>query len=108
MSVEYIDKTGLSYLWSKIKSTFAQKTARAITLTTSGWNLSGDIYVQTVSVPGVTANSILIVSSTPGTSDVYGECGVKCMSQASGTLTFNADTVPGSALTVNIVNLGEE
>ena len=166
MIVNYLDKTGLSYLWDKIKTlvsgylpisggtltgnltgkyitgTWLQGTAdnhcankqnkvvvqdpsgwlyhrtlaelrsdilsnTSITLTSSGWTLSDGVYVQTVSVSGVTANSVLIVASDPGNSNVYGKCGVKCVSQTSGSLTFNADTKPTVNLTVNIINLGD-
>ena len=103
----YLDKTGLSHLWSKIKSTFAMKKTQTVSLSSSGWTLSGGVYVQTVNVSGVTVNSIVIVASSPGNAKVYGECGVKCVSQTSGSLTFNADTKPTVSLTVNIVNLGD-
>ena len=105
--MNYLDKTGLSHLWSKIKSTFALKKTQTATLTSSGWTLSGEVYTQTVSVSGVTINSIVIVSSAPGNAKVYGECGVKCVSQASGSLTFNADNLPSADLTANILNLGD-
>lgn len=169
--MNYLDKTGLSHLWSKIKSlvsgylpltggtltgnltgkyivgTWFQTTATtdlgktppkvavidssgwiytrtpeellsdmggasknksSFSLTSSGWATSGSIYTQTVNVSGVKSTSIIIVSSAPGNSDLYGQCGVKCVSQGSGTLTFNATTKPTSDLTVNIVNLGDE
>lgn len=80
----------------------------SVTLTSSGWTLSGGVYVQTISVSGVTTNSVLIVASAPSNSKVYGECGVKCVSQTAGKLTFNADNKPSVNLTANIVNLGEE
>ena len=105
--MNYLDKTGLSHLWSKIKSTFALKKTQTATLTSSGWTLSGGVYTQTVNVSGVTINSIVIVSSAPGNAKVYGECGVKCVSQTFGSLTFNADTKPTVSMTVNIVNLGD-
>lgn len=105
--MKYLDYNGVSRLWSKIKSTFAQKKTQTVTLTSSGWTLSGGAYVQTISVSGVTANSILIVASAPSNSKVYGECGVKCVSQTAGKLTFNADNKPSVNLTANILNLGD-
>ena len=107
MTVEYIDKTGLSYLWSKIKSTFATKIVRSVTLTTSGWSASGDVYVQTASVSGMTANSIVLVTPDVSTGDSYSEFGVMAVAQGNGTLTFNAYLLPDVSLKVNILNMGE-
>lgn len=104
--MDYLNKSGLSYLWAKIKSTFALKKIQAITLSTS-WSGSGSPYSQTVSVSGITANSIVVVSPTPASAETYAQCGVYCSAQASGTLTFVADTKPSANLSVNIVNLGD-
>ena len=105
--MNYLDKTGLSHLWSKIKSTFALKKTQTVTLPSSGWTLSGEVYTQTVSVSGVTANSIVIVTPDISNGESYSEYGVICVSQGNGTLTFNAYLLPGVSLTVNIVNLGD-
>ena len=107
MTVEYLDKTGLSYLWSKIKTTFATKSVRSVTLTTSGWSASGDAYVQTVNVSGMTANSVVLVTPDVSTGDSYSEFGVMAVAQASGTLTFKAYLLPNVSLKVNILNMGD-
>lgn len=105
--MNYLDKTGLSHLWSKIKSTFALKKTYTAILTSSGWTLSGEVYVQTVGVSGVTANSIVIVTPDISNGEKYSEYGVMCVYQTSGSLTFNAYLLPGEDLTVNIINLGD-
>ena len=106
--MKYLDDNGFTYLWSKIKNKFAEKNTQMITLTSSGWTLSDGVYSQTVNVSGVTANSIVIISPTPGSYALYGDSGVYCISQASGKLTFNASASPGSDLIINVVNLGNE
>ena len=99
------DALGYTPATSEGGSTVTSGTA---TLSSSAWTLSGEVYSQTVNVSGVTATSIVIVSPIPGDSKTYGQCGIIAMSQGSGTLTFNADTIPSVDLTVNVVNLGEE
>ena len=70
-----------------------------VTLSAGGWQ---DGY-QTVNAPGVTAEDTVIVSPEPGDGfDEYAQCGVRCASQASGSLTFRCRDVPDRALTVNV------
>ncbi len=71
------------------------------TLTVAGW--SGT--TQTVSVTGVTANSILTVTYAPASHDAWLDAGVYCSAQGAGTLTFTCESVPSAALTANIVIL---
>lgn len=71
------------------------------TLTVAGW--SGT--TQTVSVAGVTANSILTVTYAPASHDAWLDAGVYCSAQGAGTLTFTCESVPSAALTANIVIL---
>lgn len=73
--------------------------ARTATLTVAGWSNN----TQTVSVAGVTANSILTVTYAPASHDAWLDAGVYCSVQGAGTLTFACDTVPTAALTANIV-----
>lgn len=75
--------------------------ARTATLTVAGW--SGT--TQTVSVTGVTADSILTVTYAPDSHDAWLDAGVYCSAQGAGTLTFACDTVPTAALTANVVIL---
>lgn len=77
----------------------ATYTAATASLTSTGWS-SGE---QTVSVSGVTASNVVIVSPDPGSHVAYSEANVRCIEQASGKLTFACDDVPGESLTVNIV-----
>ena len=75
--------------------------ATSVSLSSSSWsNL-----LQTVVVDDVTANSIIIVTPAPDSHESYGECGVYCAAQSSGTLTFKCSTVPSANLIVNVLVL---
>lgn len=75
--------------------------ARTAALTIAGWSDN----TQTVSVTGVTANSILTVTYAPASHDAWLDAGVYCSAQGAGTLTFTCESVPSAALTANIVIL---
>lgn len=102
MANSYLDTSGVSSLWAKIKSKFAQKNTGTVTLTSTGWSSN----IQTVSVGGMTTTATVVVSPDPTSASVYSQCGVLCTGQASGTLTFKCTTTPTTNLTVNIVNMG--
>ena len=69
------------------------------TLLAASWSSNA----QTVNVTGVTANNIVFVSPAPASATEYGQCGIVCTAQGSGTLTFECDSVPTNDLTVNVV-----
>lgn len=75
---------------------------RSVTLSASGWSSNK----QTVSVTGMTASSNVFVSPSPASFVAYGEAGIYCSAQASGSLTFTCTDKPSAALTVNIVFAG--
>nr|DAU43465.1 MAG TPA: tail-collar fiber protein [Caudoviricetes sp.] len=75
--------------------------ARTATLTVAGWSNKA----QSVSVAGVTANSIVTVTYAPASRAAWIDADVYCSAQGAGTLTFMCDTVPTQALTANIVIL---
>jgi len=58
---------------------------------------------QTVAASGVHSSNLVIVSPVPASHTVYCECGVRCVSQATGYLTFECTEVPSEAITVNVV-----
>lgn len=59
---------------------------------------------QNVSVAKVTANNTVFVSPVPETENYeeYNLCGVRCIAQGAGVLTFYCDSVPDIALDVNV------
>lgn len=85
---------------AKIEDSIKMKTA-TVTLSASGWSSKS----QKVNVTGATANNTIICSPAPASYTVYHGNNVRCSAQGSGTLTFTCDTVPTSALTVNVMIL---
>lgn len=61
---------------------------------------------QTVDAAGVTANNVVVVSPSPLYHDLYTKSGVKCLSQASGKLTFTCKLTPEDPIVVNVLILG--
>ena len=74
-----------------------------VELASSGWV---DNY-QTVNANGVTVDNIVIVSPDPTSTSYqeYTDCGIYCVSQTAGKLTFRCDTTPNTNIAVNIVVL---
>lgn len=75
-----------------------------VSLTVAGWSNNQ----QTVSVANVTADSAatsVIVAPAPAADNyaAYNNSGVRCTAQGAGTLTFSCDSVPSTALTVNVL-----
>lgn len=71
------------------------ETSGQVTLSSSNW--SGNI--QTVSAPGVTANSVVTTGPTPSSMSAAMASGVYCSSQGNGTLTFTCTSTPSSSIT---------
>ena len=75
-----------------------------VSLTVAGWSNNQ----QTVTVANVTADSAatsVIVAPDPAADNyaAYNNSGVRCTAQGAGTLTFSCDSVPSTALTVNVL-----
>lgn len=70
-----------------------------VTLPASGWQSNA----QTVTVPGVTADSAVVVSPAPESFEAYAEAECRCTAQGAGTLTFACGSTPAGALTVNVM-----
>lgn len=79
--------------------------AVSVTLTAAGWNSSTK--KQTVTVPGVLADTstqvIWVTQTTEAAIDAYLEAGIVPVAQAANAVTLRADTVPTADITVNIV-----
>lgn len=89
----YLDNTGLTYFYQKIKALFSLKPRMiTVTLTVSGW--SGK--TQTVTVSGVTASNMVVVSVDSNIN------GIECTAQGTNTLTFTAETTPTANVTVKV------
>lgn len=73
-------------------------------LPTSGWSGSGP-YTYAATVAAVTSTNTVIAGPAPASKSAYEDCGAYVSAQGSGTLTFTAETVPTSAITVNVIVL---
>ena len=79
----------------------ATAATQALTLAVADWSDNA----QTVNVTGVTADNSVIVSPAAASREAYGNAGVYCSAQGTGTLTFACEDTPASALTVNALIL---
>ena len=70
------------------------------TLLANGWvlDINDNKYKQTVNVTGVTASNDVFVSPFAANAEEWGNCGVIGAAQASGTITFWAESEPTNAL----------
>ena len=81
-------------------------TQRTVTLSSTGWTASGDVYTQTATVSGVSATETAQeIHITPATASmtVYMEAGVYASAQAANQITFTASEKPTADLTVYAV-----
>lgn len=90
--------------WSKkITNLSLAPTVYKITLTTSNWNESGDQYTQSCNVSGISNNENeqhISVSPASTSRKSYGEAGVYASSEGLDELTFTAEYLPDTDLTV--------
>ena len=77
------------------------KVNTTITLAAADWSSN----TQTVSVTGMSADGVVMVSPDPTDQSAYTSAGILCTAQAAGTLTFACDTVPSADIDVNVVML---
>ena len=81
-------------------------TQRTVTLSSTGWAASGDVYTQTATVSGVSATETAQeIHVTPATASMtaYMESGVYASGQAANQITFTASEKPTVDLTVYAV-----
>lgn len=82
---------------------YVSATQRTVTLSSTGWTASGDVYTQTATVSGVSATETAQeIHITPATASMtaYMESGVYASAQAANQITFTASKVPTANLTV--------
>ena len=81
-------------------------TQRTVTLSSTGWTASEDVYTQTATVSGVSATETAQeIHVTPATASMtaYMEAGVYASAQAANQITFTASEKPTADLTVYAV-----
>lgn len=74
-------------------------TSTTASLVVANWSNNS----QTVNVTGVTANNNVIVAPAPASQADYTAAGIICTAQANNSLTFTCQSVPSSAITVNVL-----
>ena len=77
-----------------------------VLLNNGNWTPSGAVYVQTVAVGGVTAESNVVTSPSATDWAKSQENNVRCTAQANGTLTFTADSIPDASIYFNVIIIG--
>ena len=77
-----------------------------VLLNSGNWTPSGSVYVQTVAVGGVTAESNVVTSPSATGWAKSQENNVRCTAQANGTLTFTADSIPDASIYFNVIIVG--
>ena len=71
-------------------------------ITTTSWN--AETLEATVATPLVTENNFVWVSpKTDADRQAWVDCNIRCIAQGNGTLTYKADVVPTSLVTVTVV-----
>lgn len=58
-----------------------------------------------VSVPGVTEDSNVLVAPAKASEEIYTDCEIYCSGQGDGTLIFTASEIPSETLTANVILL---
>ena len=85
----------------------ALPTSLLVSLPASGWVAkSGGGYTQLYTVIGMNNTKTVIVSPDDETAIEYTNNGVKLLNQSANTLTFYANTIPKTAVKVNVVHMG--
>lgn len=79
----------------------------AVTMSNMVVELAEDGWVdnqQTVAASNVTANNMVIVGADASIDNykTYTECGIRCIGQMEGKLTFLCDDIPSATVTVNV------
>ena len=77
------------------------KVNTTITLAAADWSSNS----QTVSVTGMTATGVVMVSPDPADQADYTAAGIICSAQAAGILTFTCDSTPANDIDVVVVML---
>lgn len=81
----------------------AQTSTRVVNVTAAGWQASGGMYTQTVTVTGVTAENTVLVSPAPDSLMDYCDAVVHASAQGNNTLTLRAAYLPAVNLTIHVL-----
>lgn len=91
------------YCGGKLKTLGGALVINAVTveLTAEGWTDGA----QSVNVEGATGDNSVIVSPVPESRADYSDGGIYCAAQSTGVLTFQCESAPAVAISVNVLIL---
>ena len=78
----------------------------AVTITSSAWTESSDVWTATVSCSFLDPNLDQLVTAAPASVTTWGEIGGYASSVTSGSITFTAVNEPETDVTINILQMG--
>lgn len=102
LAVLALGSGGITSIVSTMGVAKPRNVAEASTVSLSGWSSNA----VTVSVPGVTADSIVIVTPHPDSFVVWSESMVRATAQGAGTLTFQCEEPPSIIIKANVLIVG--
>ncbi len=86
--------------------TNALPTSVTVTLSANNWTQSGSVYTQTAQVINMNNTKSVVIQGNAETIEAYSGAGVKCIGQATNSLTFTAESLPASNVKVDVVHMG--
>lgn len=86
--------------------TAKKSTSQTVTLNTGLWTASGDEYIQSVNVAGVTPASNLVIGPDADSWDAAISNQVRCTAQGNAGLTFKAKTLPDAIVKMDVIIIG--
>ena len=96
-------ETAFNTALADVENKAAKAAAKTVVLLASMW---GSNKYQSRTVPGVQADSNIIITAVPVDYIAYAEAGVRCDGQANNTLSFKCEEIPTVDLAVNVLILG--
>lgn len=76
------------------------------TLSSTGWVQGASGYTQSLTITGVTSTQSIIVQPHNGSEEAYSNAGIKATAQGTNTITFTAQKLPTSNVSVDILHMG--
>lgn len=77
-----------------------------MTLNTGLWTSSGELFIQSANVAGVTAASNLVIGPEAGSWDAAIAAQVRCTAQGNASLTFTASKLPETPVVMTVIIVG--
>ena len=103
VKIAYFEKNNEGISYDEYNISTIQRT---VTLSSTGWTASGDVYTQTVTISGVSAtekNQEIHVTPATASMSAYMKAGVYASGQAANQITFTASKKPTSDLSVYVL-----